>query len=70
MTSKGQIQIFKEIREKLGLAKKQRFVEKIEGKRVVLEPVPSFASLGGTLKAMGKNKKIEQLVKETKEGWE
>ncbi len=70
MTSKGQVQIFKEVRQKLGLSKRQRFFEKIDGKRVVLEPVPNLALLGGVLKEMGKNKKIAQLVKETKEGWD
>lgn len=70
MTSKGQVQIFKEIRKRLGLAKKQRFFEKTEGNRVILEPVPSLVSLGGTLSKMGKNKKISKLVKETKDGWE
>lgn len=70
MTSKGQIQIFMHVRKKLGLSQRQRFFEKIEGNRVVLEPVPSLVSLGGALSKMGKNKKIGELAKEAKEGWD
>lgn len=70
MTSKGQVQIFKKFRDQLKLGKDQRFVEKTDGSRIILEPVPSLVSLGGSLSLMGKNKKIGRLIKETKEGWD
>lgn len=69
MTSKGQVQIFKEIREELGLDKEQSFIERVHEGKVVLEPVPNLASLGGILGKPGK-KGIEQIMKEVKEGWE
>jgi len=70
MTSKGQVMILKEIREKLGLSKRQQFIERTEDNKVILEPVPNLVELGGTLKSMGKNKSIKQLMKEVKEGWD
>jgi len=70
MTSKGQVLILKEIRERLGLSKRQQFIERTEDNKVVLEPVPNLTELGGTLKSMGENKSIKQLMKETKEGWD
>lgn len=70
MTSKGQVMILKEIREKLGLSKRQQFIERTEDNKVILEPVPNLVDLGGTLKSMGKNKSIKQLMKEVKDGWD
>jgi len=70
MTSKGQVLILKEIRERLGLSKRQQFIERTKDNKVILEPVPNLVDLGGTLKSMGKNKSIKQLMKEVKEGWD
>lgn len=69
MTSKGQVMIFKDVREELGLSKKQSFIERVHEGKVVLEPVPNLASLGGILGKPGK-KGIGQVMKEVKEGWE
>lgn len=70
MSSKGQIIIVKEIRDKLGLQENQKFIEKLQEKRIILEPVPSLSQLGGFLKTMGKNKKTIELVAEARKGWD
>ena len=70
MTSKGQVQIFKDIREQLGLSREQSFIERVHEGKVVLEPIPKLAALGGTLKDIARTKKIGTLIRETKEGWE
>ena len=70
MSSKGQIIIVKEIRDKLGLKENQKFIEKIQEKKIILEPVPSLSQLGGFLEDMRKNKKITELVAESRKGWD
>ena len=70
MTSKGQVQIFKEIREELGLGKEQSFIERVHEGKVVLEPIPNLVSLGGILGKPANKKGIEQVMKEVKEGWD
>jgi len=69
MTSKGQVLILKGIRKKLGLNSGQSFIEKEVNGKVVLEPVPRLANLGGVLKNIARKKKIVALIRETKEGW-
>jgi len=70
MSSKGQIIIVQEIRENLGLKEKQKFIERTEHGKIILDPVQDISKLGGILKKMGKGKKIAELVAETKEGWD
>lgn len=70
MSSKGQIVIVKEIREKLGLQENQQFLEKVEKRKIILEPVPSISRLGGALREMGKNRSVEELVAEARKGWD
>lgn len=69
LSSKGQIVIAKPIRDKLGLVQNQQFIERIEGKTIVLEPLPKLTDLGGVLK--GKSKKtVEEMMREAGEGWD
>ena len=70
MTSKGQVQIFKDIREQLGLSREQSFIERVHEGKVVLEPIPKLAALGGILGKPANKKGIKQIMKEVKEGWE
>ncbi len=69
MSSKGQVVIAKEIRDKLDVKQNQRLIQKIEGGRIILVPVKRLSELGGIWK--GKTKKsIKQIMKEIDEGWE
>lgn len=69
MSSKGQVVIVKEIREKLGLAENQRFVEKVENRGIVLKPVKRLSALRGVLKGM-ESKPVREAIKEVKKGWQ
>lgn len=69
LSSKGQVIIVKEIREKLNLQKNQKFFEKIENGKVVLVPVRKLSEMGGIWKGMTK-KTTEEIMKEIKEGWD
>ena len=71
LSSKGQVVISKEIRDRLGLKEKQKFRETVVDGKIVLAPVPSLYSLGGALKdsPLGK-KSTEQIMKEIDEGWD
>ena len=69
MSSKGQVVIAKEIRDKLDVKQNQRLIQKIEGGRIILVRVKRLSELGGIWK--GKTKKsIKQIMKEIDEGWE
>ncbi|MDO8741218.1 MAG: AbrB/MazE/SpoVT family DNA-binding domain-containing protein [Candidatus Woesearchaeota archaeon] len=68
MSVKGQIVISKEIRDKLGLMPRVKFKEKIQGKKIILEPLPSLGELGGSWGKTGKTTK--ELMKEVDEGWD
>ena len=68
MSSKGQLVIAKEIREELGLKKNQRFIERIENGKVVLEPVSRLMELKGVLKGKT-SKSVKQIMQEIDEGW-
>ena len=69
MSSKGQIVISSSIRKKLELRKGQRFVERVEGGKVILEPLQTPIELRGMLKGMSDGKTTEEMVREVKEGW-
>lgn len=70
MSSKGQVVISKEIREALGLRPNQKFVEKVEGTRIVLKPVPTLFELSGSLKYVAKKKSVRQISRWIDKGWE
>ncbi len=69
LTSKGQIVIRSRIRKKLGLKPRQRFSERIEEGRVILEPLETPIGLKGSLREMAEGKTTDELIKEVKEGW-
>ncbi|MEK6970710.1 MAG: AbrB/MazE/SpoVT family DNA-binding domain-containing protein [archaeon] len=69
LSSKGQIVIAKELRDRLGLSQNQILRETVENGKLILVPVKRPSEMGGFLKGkMSKNAK--QLIKETKSGWE
>ena len=69
LSSKGQIVIAKELRDRLGLSQNQILRETVENVKLILVPVKRPSEMGGFLKGkMSKNAK--QLIKETKSGWE
>lgn len=70
LTSKGQVVISSRIREELGLKPHQKFVEHIEGNRVVLKPLETPEELKGSLKKMAEGKTTDEIMREIKEGWE
>jgi len=70
MSPKGQVVISKEIRVKLDLKPKDKFVEKVKGNKIILERIPSLIELGGTLKGMMKGKTTDQIMKFIDEGWD
>lgn len=69
LSSKGQIVIGGKIRKRLNLRPNQKFREYIVGRKIVIEPIPSLEELRGSLKALTKGKKTEDIIKEIKEGW-
>ena len=69
VSSKGQVVIAKEIRDKLGIRKNQRVVERIEGGKIVITPLKRLSELGGSLKGKIKTP-VKELMREIKEGWE
>ena len=70
MSSKGQVVISKEIREALGLKPNQKFVEKVEGAKIVLKPVPTLTELKGSLKHVARKKSVRQISSWIDKGWE
>lgn len=70
MSSKGQVVISKEIREVLGLKPNQKFVEKMEGKKIVLKPVPTLEALKGSLRQVARKKSVRQISRWIDKGWE
>lgn len=70
LTSKGQIVIGSDIRRELGLEPHQKLLERIEGGRIILEPIETPEELKGSLKDMAEGKNTDELMKEVKEGWE
>ncbi|MDP1760348.1 MAG: AbrB/MazE/SpoVT family DNA-binding domain-containing protein [Candidatus Woesebacteria bacterium] len=64
ITSQGQITIPASFRKQLGLDKYLKALVKIEGERIIVEPVPDLLSLAGILhhKAI-KGKNIGQIIK-------
>ena len=69
LTSKGQIVIRSKLRKKLGLKPQQRFSERIEEGRIILEPLETPIELKGSLREMAEGKTTDELIKEVKEGW-
>lgn len=69
MSSKGQVVISKEIRDRLGLSERQRFIEKVENQKIILMPIKKISELGGVLKGMEK-KPTKEVIKEIKKGWD
>lgn len=70
MSPKGQVVISKEIRIKLALKPKDKFIETIKGNKIILERMPSLSELGGTLKGMMKGKTTGEIMKWIDEGWD
>jgi len=60
----------KEIRQKLKLRPKQKFAENVEGRKIILRPLPSIVELKGVLKNVAKGKSVEQLSRWIDEGWD
>ncbi|MFH0862761.1 MAG: AbrB/MazE/SpoVT family DNA-binding domain-containing protein [Candidatus Altiarchaeota archaeon] len=71
LSSKGQIVLIKDIREKLGLKAGDKFIEKVENDQIVLKPVKPLAELFGSLRNEGdfKGKTTEEIMTEIKTGW-
>jgi AbrB family looped-hinge helix DNA binding protein len=69
LTSKGQVVIGSKIREELGLKPRQKLVERIEGKKIVLEPMEPPEELKGSLKKLAGGRKTDEIMREVKEGW-
>lgn len=69
LTSKGQIVIGSKLRKKLDLKPQQRFSERIEEGRMILERLETPIELKGSLREMAEGKMTDELIKEVKEGW-
>ena len=63
VTTKGQVTIPKNIREKLGLVPGNKVIFEDEGKETRLRPAPDFFSFGGALK--GRRPDDKKLIHET-----
>lgn len=70
LSTKGQVVIVKEIRASLDLRPNQKLRERVEGGKIIIEPIPPLKMLKGTLKTLGDGKTTDELIKEIKEGWE
>jgi len=70
MSPKGQVVISKEIRSKLGLKPKDKFVENVKGNKIILERLPSLSEAGGILKGMKKGKTTQEIMHWIDEGWD
>ena len=70
MSPKGQVVISKEIRDELGLKPKDKFIEKIRDKKIILERAPTINELKASWKKAMKGKTTKQVMKEIDEGWD
>ena len=68
MSSKGQIVISKKIRDGMGIKPNQKFIEKVEGNKIILIPVIPLSKAGVMLKGMDK-RPTNEIIKEIKRGW-
>ena len=71
LSSKGQVVLRREIRDKLGLKAGDKFIEFVKDDEVVLKPVRSTEELFGVLKDSREfcGKRTEEIVREIDEGW-
>lgn len=69
LSSKGQIVIGREIRKMLDLKPNQKLREYIQGRKIIIEPIPTLEELRGSLKNIARGKKTEEIIKEIKKGW-
>lgn len=68
ISSKGQVVISKEIRERLGLKEKNKLVEELRGNEIILKPIISITKARGMLKGM-ETESTNEVIKEVKKGW-
>ena len=68
ITSQGQISIPARMRKQLSLDEVRKATVSVEGKKIIVEPIPDLLSLRGSLhhKAI-KNKSIDEIIKLEKE---
>lgn len=69
LTSKGQVVIGSKIRKELDLKPQQKFVERIERGRIILEPLETPEELKGSLKKLARGQTTEEIMRGIKEGW-
>lgn len=63
ITSQGQISIPAKLRKELGLHTKEKALVKLEGKKLVIEPIPDILSLAGSLKHKAiKGKSLKEIM--------
>lgn len=64
ITSQGQISIPASMRRLTALDQYHKALVKLEGKKIVIEPIADFLSLGGILQQKAKKtKKIDEIIK-------
>lgn len=64
ITSQGQISIPASMRRLMAFDQYHKALVKLEGKKIVIEPIADFLSLGGTLQQKAKKtKKINEIIK-------
>ena len=63
ITSQGQISIPAEVQRKLGFKKNSKASLKVEGKRIVVEPLTDFLNLKGSLQSYKKPLTSEEIHK-------
>lgn len=68
ITNQGQISIPVSMRRLMALDRYHKALVKLEGKKIVIEPIVDFLSLGGSLQQKAKKtKKIDEIIKAEEE---
>lgn len=62
ITSQGQITIPAFMRRSLNLDEYNKASVKKENNKIIIEPIPDFLDLGGSLKSKAQNKPIDQII--------
>lgn len=63
ITTKGQITIPKKLRKDLGLKPKEKVFFQRQGRRIIIEPLPDFLTLGGFFRSKKKMPDLKKLRK-------